>query len=335
MQVSGQLFKTLLSSTFKSSVTRNYRVTVVGGASEVGQTVSLMLRAQPSITRLHVHDTLVQTPGIIMDLSHIPAESVLKGFVGEETLERALKHSDVVIATGGLVRRPGISKESWLATNTNFIKMLASKVAKTSSLPIVGILTEPVNVLVPMAAEIMRNHGEYDPRRLFGITTIDHLRAQTMYALENKLPLRNCLVPVIGGRSGKTAIPLISQAKPYCDMDDKVIQEFVTKFRKCDENILEAKKGWASTLSVAYGTLMFTRSVLDALDGRPAKVAAYVENNDFGTDFFSGIININHHGVTDMQRFTDLSKFECHMLERSIEHIRKDVSKGKKILELA
>lgn len=334
MQVSRKILTPLLSNAL-TTVTRNYRVTVVGGSSEVGQTVCLMLRAQPSITRLNVHDTLIQTPGVILDISHIPAESFLKGYVGEETLERALKDADIVVATGGVLRRPGISKESWLATNINFIKMLASKVAKTTPLPMVGILTEPVNVLVPMAAEIMRNHGDYDSKKLFGITAIDHLRAQSLYALEHNLPPRDCIVPVIGGRSGKTALPLLSQAKPACRMNEKSIQEFTTKIRKCDDNVLEAKKGWSPTLSVAYGALMFTRSVIDALDGRQAKVAAYIENNDFGTHFFSGIVNINHHGAIDMQRFSELSPFEVHLLERSIAHIRKDVSKGKKILELA
>ncbi|CAH0397542.1 unnamed protein product [Chilo suppressalis] len=334
MQVSKKLFTSLMSQVV-TTITRSYRVTVVGGSSELGQTVCLLLRAQPSITRLNVHDTLIQTPGVILDLSHIPAESYLKGYVGEETLERALKGSDIVIAAGGLVNRPGISNEAWMATNTNFIKMLVRKVAKISPLPMVGILTDPVNVLVPMAAEVMRNSGEYDAKKLFGITTVDHLRAQSLYATENNLPARGCIVPVIGGRSGKTAIPLLSQAKPKCQMNEKAIQEFTSKFQKCDENIREAKKGWSASLSVAYGALMFTRSIIDALDGRPAKVAAFVENNDFGSHYFSGTININHHGVTDMQRFTDLSEYECHLLERSIAQIRQDVLKGKKILELA
>lgn len=318
-----------------TSFVRNYKVTIVGGASEIGQTVSLMLRAQPSITKLNVHDNLMQTPGVILDLSHIPAEAALQGFTGEDTLERALKDSDIVLATGGVTRVPGTSKKLSLATNTNFIKMFSSKIAKITPFPFIGILTEPINVLVPMAAELMRNHGEYDPKKLFGIAAIDHLRAQSLYALENNLNPRNCIVPVIGGRSGKTAIPLVSQAKPACPMNEKAIQEFTSKVRKCDENIMDAKKGWSSTLSIAYGALMFTRSVLEALDGRPAKVAAYIENNDFGTNYFAGLININNNGIAEMQRYTDLSKFECHLLERSVEQIRKDVLKGKKILELA
>lgn len=318
-----------------TSFFRTYRVTIVGGASEIGQTVSLMLRAQPSITKLNVHDTLTQTPGVILDLSHIPADAALQGFSGEETLERSLKESDLVLATGGVTRVPGTTKQASLDVNTAFIKMFSSKIAKVTPFPFVGILTEPINILVPMAAELMRNHGDYDPKKLFGIATIDHLRAQSLYAVQNNLSPRNCMVPVIGGRSGKTAIPLISQAKPPCQMDDRTIQEFVLKVRKCDENILDAKKGWSATLSVAYGALMFTRSVLDALDGRPAKVAAFVENNDFGTNYFAGILNINNKGITDMQMYSELSKFECHMLERSIEQIRKDVIKGKKILELA
>ncbi|KAL4714477.1 hypothetical protein ACJJTC_017772 [Scirpophaga incertulas] len=316
------------------SFARNYRVTVVGGASEVGQALSLMLRTQPSITRLHIHDTLPITPGVILDLSHIPAESTVTGYIGEESLDKSLKGSDVVIAAGGSIHNPEISKDSVFDTNTNFIKMLASKLSKTSPLPFVGILTEPVNTLVPLAAEILKHHGDYNQKKLFGITSIDHYRVQDLYSRYNDISVTKCVVPVIGGRSEKTAVPLISQAKPACEMSDQMIQEITMKFRKCDENILMAKKGCSSTLLAAYSGLMFTRSVIDAFDGKPAKVAAFIENNDFGTGYFSGIVHINHHGVTDMERFTNLSKFECYLLERSIEQIRKDVLIGKKILEV-
>ncbi|KOB78221.1 putative mitochondrial malate dehydrogenase isoform 1 [Operophtera brumata] len=315
--------------------TRNYQVTVLGAANEIGQTVSLLLRGQPSITKLIIHDTLDITPGVLMDVAHVPAESSVMGYKGEETLDRALKGSDLVIATGGMIRKPGITEESWLQENTYFIKNIAPKISKCEPLPFLGIVTEPVNSMVPMAAEIMRNHGNFDGKKLFGITAIDALRAQCLYAAENNLSPCECFVPVIGGHSDKTIVPLLSQAIPRINMNDQLIQEFTLRIRKCEDIVSKAKKGWSPTLSISYSVLVFVRGILEALEGNPSRVNAYIENNDFGTSYFSGLVSVNQNGVGEMQRYTDLSKYEVNLLERTIEQLRKDITKGKKILELA
>lgn len=320
-------------TTFMS--TRNYQVTILGAANEIGQTISLLLRAQPSITKLIIHDSLDLTPGVLMDLAHVPANSTVMGYTGEETLDRALKNSDLVIATGGMIRKPGITRKSWFSANTEFIRNIAPKIAKCVPMPFVGIVTEPVNSMVPMAAEVMRNHGNYDGKKLFGMTAIDALRAQCMYAAENNLFPQQCYVPVIGGHSDKTMVPLLSQTNPHIDMNEKHIQEFTLRFRKCDENVIRAKKGWSPTISISFSVLVFVRGILEVLEGRQSRVHAFVENNDFGTSYFSGLVTVNKNGVGEMQRYADLSKYEVHLLERSIDQLRKDISKGRKILELA
>lgn len=327
------LTRRAVSLTLKS--TRNYQVTILGAANEIGQTVSLLLRAQPSITKLVIHDTLDLTPGVLMDVAHIPSESSVMGFTGVDTLDRALKNCDLVIATGGMIRKPGITKKSWLSANTDFIKTIAVKISKCVPMPFVGIVTEPVNSMVPMAAEIMRNHGNFDGKKLFGVTAIDAIRAQCLYAAENNLFPRECYVPVIGGHSDKTMVPLLSQAKPRIDMNEKVIQEFALRIRKCDEMVIKAKKGWSPTLSASFSVLVFVRGILEVLEGRQNRLHAFVENNDFGTSYFSGLVTVNKNGAGEMQRYSDLSKYEVHLLERSIDQLRKDISKGRKILELA
>ncbi|CAF4855178.1 unnamed protein product [Pieris macdunnoughi] len=320
---------------FASNVSKSYHVTVVGGANEVGQTISLLLRTQPNIRKLVVYDELPKTSGIALDLSHVPARCTLHSYIGEENLDKALKNADIVIAAGGVSLNPGLTESEWFNKNANFIKMISEKVSKQSPLPFFGIVTEPLNTLVPMASEIMRNHGDYNPKKLFGITTVDALRAQTIYAAENNLNPIDCVVPVICGHSNKTIVPLTSQAQPKCTMEDKKIHEYVNKVRKVESAISNTKPKWSPSLSVAYGALVFTRNILEALDGRQATVNALVENNDFGTSFFAGLVDVTENGFGEMKRYTNITNHECLLLERSIELLRKDVSMGKKILELA
>nr|XP_034825577.1 LOW QUALITY PROTEIN: malate dehydrogenase-like [Maniola hyperantus] len=317
-------------------ISRNYQVTVVGGATEIGQTVSLLLRTLPIITKLVIHDNLEHTSGVVLDLSHIPTiNSTLQGFIGETTLERALQSSNLIIATGGIILSPRTSRQSWFKTNANFIKTLSARIAKISPKPFVGIATEPINILVPMAAEVMRNNGEYDPRKLFAITSGDPLKVQAMYAAANYLNPQACYVPVIGGHSDSTIVPLLSYTKPTCTMDEKDIQQFTAKIRSLQEDVTNAKKGWSPTLSVAYGVLAFSRGILDALYSQPTQINAFVENNDFGTSYFSGLVFVDKNGAGEMLRYTNLTGFECQLLEHSIDQLRTDVMLGKKVLELA
>ncbi|KAJ8727086.1 hypothetical protein PYW08_015483 [Mythimna loreyi] len=317
----------------RSTSKRNYQVTVVGGASDVGQKLSMLLRSEPGISKLVVHDTRMHTPGVVMDLSHIPSDIPIKGYTGEDMLETALKGANIVIGVGGIIRKPGITEKLWLSANTEFVRILSKHVAKMDSMPFLGIVTEPINYLVPMAAEVLRSHGDYDSRKLFGITGIDALRAQSLFAAENNLNPNNCYVPVIGGHSEKTLVPLLSQSTPTSDFDAKMSEEFTTKFRQFENKIIRANRGISPTLSVAYSALLFTRCILNAMDGQPSRVHAFIENNDFGTAYFGGMVHLDSQGVKDMQIYTSLTQYELHLLERSLDELRKDALKGKKVLE--
>ena len=312
---------------------RTYKVTVVGGASEIGQTLCLLLRSEPTVSKLVVHDNRGHTPGVVMDLSHVPSETRIQGYTGEDTLATALKNADIVIGTGGVMRKPGITEHLWLSENIKFVKTLAMQVATMEPMPFVGIVTEPINSIIPIVAEVLKNHGDYDSKKLFGITGLDTLRAQTLFASQNKFNPKHCWVPVIGGRSQKTVIPLLSHSQPVSIFDAKMTQEFTLKFRQFDDELLTAKRGVSPTLSVAYSALLFTRSVLEALGGRQTKVNAFIENNDFGTEYFGGLVHINNKGVKEMERFTSLSLYELELLERCFQELRRDALKGKKVLE--
>jgi len=67
---------------------------------------------------------------------------------------------------------------------------------------------------VPIASEVLQKAGVYDPNRIFGISTLDVVRANAFIAEAKNLDPAKVNIPVIGGHSGVTIIPLISQAKP-------------------------------------------------------------------------------------------------------------------------
>ena len=43
----------------------------------------------------------------------------------------------------------------------------------------IGIITNPVNTTVAIAAEVLKKAGVYDKNKLFGVTTLDIIRSNT------------------------------------------------------------------------------------------------------------------------------------------------------------
>lgn len=92
---------------------------------------------------------------------------------------------------------------------------MAESAAKICPKAFLAIITNPVNSTVPIAAEVYKNNGVYDPKRIFGVTTLDVVRSQAFVAQLKKLDVSGVHVDVVGGHSGVTIIPLLSQVRQY------------------------------------------------------------------------------------------------------------------------
>ncbi|SUC18125.1 malate dehydrogenase [Proteus mirabilis] len=122
-----------------------------------------------------------------------------------------LKDADVVLISAGVARKPGMDRSDLFNVNAGIVRNLIEKVAQNCPKALIGIITNPVNTTVAIAAEVLKKAGVYDKKRLFGVTTLDIIRANTFVAeLKGKDP-QTTNVPVIGGHSGVTILPLLSQ----------------------------------------------------------------------------------------------------------------------------
>ena len=73
------------------------KVAVLGAAGGIGQALALLLKTQlPSGSELSLYDIAPVTPGVAVDLSHIPTAVKIKGFCGEDATP-ALEGADIVL----------------------------------------------------------------------------------------------------------------------------------------------------------------------------------------------------------------------------------------------
>lgn len=103
----------------------------------------------------------------------------VRGFLGQAQLENALTGMDLVVIPAGVPRKPGMTRDDLFKINAGIVKTLCEGIAKCCPHAIVNLISNPVNSTVPIAAEVFKKAGVYDPKRLLGVTTLDVVRANT------------------------------------------------------------------------------------------------------------------------------------------------------------
>lgn len=103
----------------------------------------------------------------------------VRGFLGQPQLENALTGMDLVIIPAGVPRKPGMTRDDLFNINAGIVRTLCEGIAKCCPNAIVNVISNPVNSTVPIAAEVFKKAGTYDPKRLLGVTTLDVVRANT------------------------------------------------------------------------------------------------------------------------------------------------------------
>lgn len=124
-----------------------------------------------------------------------------------------------------LSRCPADQRTDLFKTNAGVIAELATGIASFCPKAFVCIITNPVNSTVPIAVETLKKHGVFDPARVFGVTTLDVVRASTFTSHTLGLADPQSLkIPVVGGHSGATILPLISQSQPPVQLTQEQIE---------------------------------------------------------------------------------------------------------------
>jgi len=310
------------------------KVAVIGAAGGIGQALALLLKNRlPAGSELALYDIAPVTPGVAADLSHIPTPVSIKGYCGEDPTP-ALEGADVVLISAGVARKPGMDRSDLFNINAGIVKSLTEKIAVTCPKACIGIITNPVNTTVAIAAEVLKKAGVYDKNKLFGVTTLDVIRSETFVAeLKDKDP-GEIRVPVIGGHSGVTILPLLSQVEGVEFTAEEVVA-LTPRIQNAGTEVVEAKAGGGSaTLSMGQAACRFGLSLVKALSGEEGVVeCAYVEGNGEHARFFAQPILLGKNGVEEIQSYGELSAFEQEALESMLDTLRGDIKIGEKFVQ--
>lgn len=310
------------------------KVAVLGAAGGIGQALALLLKTQlPAGSDLSLYDIAPVTPGVAVDLSHIPTDVTIKGFSGEDATP-ALQGADVVLISAGVARKPGMDRSDLFNVNAGIVRNLIEQVASTCPEALIGVITNPVNTTVAIAAEVLKKAGVYDKNKLFGVTTLDIIRSNTFVAeLKGKNPAE-LNVPVVGGHSGVTILPLLSQI-PGVSFTEQEVADLTKRIQNAGTEVVEAKAGGGSaTLSMGQAAAKFGLSLVRALNGESNVVeCAYVEGEGEHARFFSQPLLLGKNGVAERKPIGTLSSFEQQALTGMLDTLKKDITLGEEFVK--
>ncbi len=304
------------------------KVAVLGAAGGIGQALSLLLKVQlPPGSTVSLYDIADVTPGVAKDLSHIPTGVMIDGYSKDDLLP-ALDGADIVLIPAGVPRKPGMDRADLFNVNAGVVQRLAEAIADTCPEACVGIITNPVNTTVPIAAEVFRQKGCYNNRKLFGITTLDVIRSETFVAEAAGVNPEDIHINVIGGHSGLTILPLLSQLDVKLSEDQ--IHQLTHRIQNAGTEVVQAKAGGGSaTLSMGEAGARFCLSLARALNGEEGIVeCAYVEGNTGHATFFAQPVKLGKQGIEEFLPYGEISAFEKKALETMVDGLQAEVEKG-------
>jgi len=136
-------------------------------------------------------------------------------------------------------------------------------------------------------------------------------------------------VNVIGGHSGVTILPVLSQVSGVTFSDEEH-SKLTQRIQDAGTEVVDAKQGAGSaTLSMAYAAARFVDSLLVALTtGQKRTECAYVRVEGKETEYFAGPVVLGREGIEQILPIPELNAKEQAQLKEVYSTLKDNIQKG-------
>ena len=203
----------------------NRKVTVVGGAGNVGATVARGV-ADKQLADVVVVDIADQkAAGVALDIFEAcPVYGSDARVMGTGDYAESAS-SDIVVITSGVPRKPGMSRDDLLNVNYRIMQAVTEQVVKHSPNCIIIPVANPLDAM----AQAIYKLSKFPRERVIGMAgVLDSARMRSFIARELNVSVENVHAFVLGGH-GDTMVPLPRYSTvagiPITDLMDKATIE--------------------------------------------------------------------------------------------------------------
>ncbi len=242
--------------------------------------------------------------------------------------------ADVVIVTAGIARKPGMSRDDLMTTNTSIIKSVAQGIKEHAPNAFVIVITNPLDAMV----YVLQKVSGLPANKVVGMAgVLDSARMSLFLAREFNVSVEDVNAFVLGGH-GDTMVPLIRYSSVAGIPVPDLIEMGLTTKNKIDEIVQRTRDGGAEIVKLlgngsafyapASSAILMAESYL--FDKRKVLPVAANLNGEYGVkDMYIGVpAIIGKNGVEKIIEIK-LNSQELTMFNRSVEAVKKLISEVK------
>lgn len=237
--------------------------------------------------------------------------------------------SDVVIVTAGIPRKPGMSRDDLIATNTKIVGEVAEKVAKASPNAVMIVVSNPLDAMVYVA---WKKSGFPTNRVIGQAGVLDSARYRSFLAEEVGCSVEDVHALLLGGH-GDDMVPLAR----YTSAGGIPITQLVAPERLA-QIIQRARDGGAEivkllrTGSAYYAPAAATVQMAEAIIKDKKRIlpcAAYCESEYGIGGYFVGVPAVLGSKGVERVIEIEMDDSERKMFNTSVEHVKELVKSVK------
>lgn len=236
--------------------------------------------------------------------------------------------ADVVIVTAGIARKPGMSRDDLMATNTSIIKSVAEGIKEHAPNAFVIVITNPLDAMV----YVMQKFSGLPANKVVGMAgVLDSSRMSLFLAREFNVSVEDVNSFVLGGH-GDTMVPLVRYSTVAGIPVPDLIEMGLTTKTKIDEIVQRTRDGGAEIVKLLGTGSAFYAPASSAIamaesylfDKRRILPVAAQLNGEYGVkNLYIGVpAIIGKNGVEKVIEIK-LNSQELTMFNRSVEAVKK------------
>jgi malate dehydrogenase len=302
------------------------KITIVG-AGRVGESTAQIVAKEELCREVVLLDIEPGVPqGVALDIQQSASLLRFDTRVTGDTHPAAMRHSDLVIITAGLPRKPGMSRSDVLEVNLGIIDGIVDKVLEYAPEAMIMMVTNPVDVLT---WRVYRKTG-WPRRRVFGQSgALDTARMTAFIALETGYSVKDISALVLGGH-GDAMVPL----PRFTSISGINIKHFLSKSR-IEEITRRTRQGGGEILALKQHSSAYDSpaaaiaAMVDAIGHNRRRILPCVAilDGEYGQrNIAMGVPAVlDENGLTEIIELK-LNEDEQVLFEKSADMVRSDIN---------
>jgi malate dehydrogenase len=305
------------------------KITVIG-AGNVGATTAQRIADKELANEVVLVDVIEGVPqGKGLDMYEAtPVEMTDTRIIGTNGYDETA-NSDIIIITAGIARKPGMSRDDLMNTNSGIVKSCTELAAAKSPKAIIIVVSNPLDVMTYVAWKV----SGFERHRVMGMAgVLDAARFRSFIAMELNVSVEDVNAFVLGGH-GDSMVPLPRYSTvagiPITElMSEATVERLVKRTANGGIEIVNHLKTGSAYYAPSAAAVLMAESIIKDKK-RILPCAVYLQGEYGIKDNFVGVpVKLGKNGVEEIVQIK-LTDAEQAALNKSAAEVKSQIEKLK------